>query len=848
MAVALVSGLTISATSAWIGAGVEARDCLAPALLAGAAGLGSAVAVLRGTVGAPTRAARLAAVGLAMLAGLALGRRAAIAPPLPEPIAQAITGDRRPEVEGTILTAPDTAGDGSRFRMKVERVDGARVAVSALVSVANGTPAVLPGDLVSVRARLREVRGLVNPGIPDSAMPARIAGIDVFAGVGSADAITRRVTAPAHGSPVIRTFGFPLGLAWARAAAHARQALDGAIAVAAGGQVRSFLQTTILGSRRSAGEEVEAGFRAAGATHVLSVSGLHLAAVAAVVYLGLCRGLGHVPRLALWIDPRRLAAAFAVPTVAFYTSLTGAAVATVRSALMAAAGFLAIVLGRRGTPLVAIAAAVIVLCVDSPLVVFDVSFQLSVASVAALALVAPVLVVAIEGAPETGARRRQPEGRLARLGRSAALWLGRFLAASAAASVTTAPLVAHHFGEVTPASLAGNLVLVPLVELVVVPFGLAGAALGALGASAPAWLLLQVAATAARAALGVAELFRAFAPVWLTRAPNVLETVALVAAGALGLLAIPKSNSLATRRRTFAALAAAGLVVAAVSLGGREYGRRTSTDLVVTFLDIGQGDAAVVEAPGGAVILIDGGGTFEGGFDPGARVVEPFLRARGITHVDLVALSHPHPDHMNGLFRVIERFSIGTLWTSGDDGDNPEYRRLIGAAEARGIARPRPATWRTGEVTIEPLGPFSGDGQAEWIGDPEGLSVNDASLVLRAAYRDRAVLFTGDLEADGEGELRGRSERGHTVASDILKVPHHGSRTSSSDELLDVVRPRTAVMSLGWRNRFRFPRAEVVERYRRRGIAVLRTDLSGAITIRLRADGAIETTCARGCR
>lgn len=835
MAVALVSGLTVGAASD-----------RAAVLLAGAAVLGAAAGAVRGDVGARSRVARGVAVGLTLLVGLWLGRRAARMPPLPAPIAYAIADDRRAEIAGTVLTAPDSVDEGSRFRIRVEQVEGLPVTTTALVSVANGTPAVLPGDFVSVRARLREVRGLVNPGIMDSAMPARIAGIQVFAGVGAAEAVVRRAAVSAGGSLARHPFGVGFGLAWARAAARARQALDHAIARAASGQVRAFLQTTILGSRRSAGEEVEAGFRAAGATHVLSVSGLHLAAVAAVVYLGLQRLLGHIPRLALWIDPRRLAAALAVPTVAFYTSITGAAVATVRSALMAAAGFLAVVMGRQAAPLVAIAAAVIVLCLESPLVVFDVSFQLSVASVAALAVVTPVLVRSIEGRPEDTRDQREAEGRLSRLGRFAVLWLGRFVAASAAASLTTAPLVAHHFGEVTPASLAGNLLLVPLVELIVVPFGLAGATLGALGASAPAWLLLVIAGAASRAALGVAELFRAFAPVWLTRAPNVLETAALVAAGALGLVAIPKGP--AARRRTFAALAATGLAVAAGSLGLREYARRTSTDLVVTFLDVGQGDAAVLEAPGGAVVLIDGGGTFDGRFDPGARVVEPFLRARGITHVDLVALSHPHPDHMNGLFRVVERFSVGALWTSGDDGENPEYRRLVAAAQARGVALPRPATWRKGDLTIVPLGPFSGDGQAEWIGEPEGLSVNDASLVLRVAYAGRSVLFTGDLEADGEGELRGRSERGHTVAADILKVPHHGSRTSSSDELLDVVSPRIAVMSLGWRNRFRFPRAEVVERYRRRAIQVLRTDLSGAITVRLRADGAIETTCARGCR
>jgi competence protein ComEC len=110
------------------------------------------------------------------------------------------------------------------------------------------------------------------------------------------------------------------------------------------------------------------------------------------------------------------------------------------------------------------------------------------------------------------------------------------------------------------------------------------------------------------------------------------------------------------------------------------------------------------------------------------------------------------------------------------------------------------------------------------------------------------VLFPGDLEADGEGELVGRTGLGVSVASDVLKVPHHGSRTSSSDELLDAVRPGLAVISLGRRNRFGFPRGEVLARYARRGVRILRTDEVGAVTVTIDARGALSATCVRGCR
>jgi competence protein ComEC len=285
------------------------------------------------------------------------------------------------------------------------------------------------------------------------------------------------------------------------------------------------------------------------------------------------------------------------------------------------------------------------------------------------------------------------------------------------------------------------------------------------------------------------------------------------------------------------------LAIAAASLGARDVRRRWSSDLVVTFLDVGQGDAAVVEAPGGAVMLVDGGGARDGMFDPGARIVEPFLRARGIGRIDIVALSHPHPDHLNGLHRVLERFAVGGLWSSGDDGRNPEYHRLIRTAHRRGIATPTVTAQPLGRARVEPLGPFYGDD----IGKPPGLTVNDASLVFRVGWAGRGVLFSGDLEADGEGELAGRRDAGQAVAADVLKVPHHGSRTSSSDELLDAVAPSLAVVSLGWRNQFRFPAAEVVARYAARGVRLLRTDRDGAVTVRISTAGAIDVRCERGC-
>ncbi|MBC8132953.1 MAG: DNA internalization-related competence protein ComEC/Rec2 [Deltaproteobacteria bacterium] len=806
---------------------------------------------------------------MACCIGLYVGARAQEPPRLDPPIAAAVNDDRKVRVQGWVVASPEPLmpRPGCRLRVAIRSVDGISAAATAVLVVAAGVPELLPGDTIQFEARLRAVRGLANPGVPDSTVQARANGIHVFAGVGAAAAIRRVPDGPnGPNSSSVRSQvsswprrGFTLLV---RAATRSRLALGQAIDRTASGSAAGFLHTAVLGERRNTDPLVEDGFRAAGATHVLSVSGLHLAAVGVIFFVGTRRALMAVPRLPLWVEPRATAAVVAIPAIVFYTLITGSAIATVRSALMMVFGLIGVFIGRRNTPVVAVAAAVLVLLAWSPLVLADISFQLSAVSVMALAVLvrrlgpAPDAAVAkasasaagsASGADSLGGAARWWDWDAPWLARPFS-WLGGFAAATVAAGVTTAPIVAHYFGEVTPAAPLGNLVLVPLVELVVVPFGLLGAVVGAIAGKTCSLPLLTVAEAAAWLALRCAEYFRQHAPVWLTRSPKVFETAARCIGATCLLAAVRRRDAFRSWGLTLGAVL---VVAAAGSLGGRDLARRLNRDLVVTFLDVGQGDAAVLQIPGGATVLIDGGGTYDGSFDPGARVIEPFLRARGITSLDVVALSHPHPDHLGGLHRVVARFAVDHLWTSGDDGRNPEYVRLVAAARGRGVSTPVPATWEKGGVTLQPLGPFVVEGHRgaiERIGVPEGTTVNDASLVIRASYGKRGVLFTGDIEENGEGELAGRTSLGQAVASDVLKVPHHGSRTSSTPELLEAVRPQLAVISLGWRNRFHFPRPEVVERFRARDIRLLRTDLHGAVTLTVSPDGNLSATCERGCR
>jgi competence protein ComEC len=762
------------------------------------------------------RGRTLGGAALALAFGAVLGRAASSPRALSPAVAAAVKSDGAVEIVARVARGPEWSTRGARLVVELERVDGAPAHGTLALSVIAGWPDFGPGERLAFRAALHEIRGTCNPGVPDPALALRAAGFDVLAGVPSSDALRRLGPAEA-------------GLR--RAAFQARRAMRAAIDRVVPGAAGAFLKTAVLGDRRGVGDEVEAGFTAAGATHVLSVSGLHLAAVVAVVFLFARVVAGGVPALPLYVDPRAVAAALALPALVFFTLITGEAVATQRSAIMLAVGMGGIMFGRPVSAAPAIAFAAIVILVLGPLRLYDDSFQLSLASVTGIALLAARL------GPLRGRRPRSWLGR-------ASSWLWRFGAATAAATAFTAPLVAHDFGEIAPAAPFGNLALVPLVELVVVPFGLFGAALAALGA-APGVLALRAAGGAARLALAIAGAFRAHAPVLTCRLPNAFETGALMLAAAALLFSVRAEGH---ARRWAAGVGLAAALAGASSLFARDWSRRHDGRLRVTFLDVGQGDAAVVEAPGGAVAVIDGGGAFDDAFDPGERIVEPFLRARGISRIDVVALSHPHPDHLNGLRHIVRRFPVGALWTSGDDGHNPEYAHLLALARAAGAALPTPAPGVLGSARVEPLGPFVAGPSGEAIGPPPGLSVNDASLVLRLSFAGRSVLFPGDLEADGEGELAGRRDVGQPIEADVLKVPHHGSRTSSSDELLEAVRPSLAIMSLGWRNRFHFPAPEVLARYATRGVTVLRTDRDGAITVVISPDGRIDFACARQAR
>jgi competence protein ComEC len=738
--------------------------------------------------------------GLIAIAAIGAGLATRAAPIGPIPGAD----DRIPDTISGEIVGPIARG-----------ADGDRVVIDAELGRIGAWVArdrVRPGDLVRATGRLRTPRGYRDPGGVDRAQAARDAGVVAELAVDQLDVIGARPSA------------------WALAVAAQRAGAD-AVAARGGDPIgNAIVRGAVLGDRSAIDDATTARWRTAGVVHVLSVSGLHLAVVALFGFAVLSRlfGLVLAGRRA-----RAIAAVIAIGLAIGYTAITGAEVATVRALVVAVLVLAGAAVGARPALIDALGAAAIAILVARPAALGDPSFQLSFA--AAVALV-------YGGALGGGRAARAPGWR--GLVIAAARWIGRAIATSALVTAVTAPISAYHFHQLAVAGIVGNLLVTPLVELVAIPLALIGLAIAGLAPAAGGALIdlaIGACGLADRLAGAIADLVPAVAvaPIGVVASAAWLAGVAITAAAL--------TRRLAPGR---AALAIVGCALVVLIAGARSPGPPPG-GARITFLDVGQGDAAVVEL-GDQVWLIDAGGEpsadqLDGG--PGAAVVR-FLTARRIDHIDVAIVSHPHPDHYLGLIAIGARVPIGEVWSAAEAeprapasarDPTPRFDEVVGTLTARGTRWVHPALGphAVGPAIVRVLAPAydPGDGPRPIATVDPVVSVNDGSLVIAVEVAGRRVLFAGDLEAEGEASLIARV--GAWLPSEIVKVPHHGSPTSSSQALVDATAPRWAIASLGVANRFGFPGPAVVARWRRAGAEVLRTDERGAVTVEIDAAGAI---------
>ena len=544
-------------------------------------------------------------------------------------------------------------------------------------------------------------------------------------------------------------------------------------------------QALVFGDARRVPRDWKTGLRRAGLSHLLAVSGLHVGLILGGFWW-LFGGMSD-----------RLAALGGASVLVLYGCLVGPRPSLLRAAVMALLVILALVLERPPRALNSLCAALIVMLSFDPAVAFDLGFQLSFLATTGILLLTPRLL-----------RSWRRQGVVRRAGYVAAA-----LAVTVAAQLATMPITAVRIGVLTPLAPALNLAFVPLTAL----------ALGVsllwvvVAAAASMPLVSMVAGPVAAVLLGILDaLSMPFG--WLAELPPGawLAVPVSVGFGAALTLAIWLGILLSGFRRAAYALS---LVLVCTPMPADSEPR-------LVMLDVGQGEALLLRSGDrGPVVLVDGGGFRQGNFAEAALLQA--LAAEGVRRIDLAILSHGDADHCKGLLELSRYLRVERLWAAGveiRDGCGRELaERLQGGVELveRGYAE-AVGDWR---LEVHHPGP-------ELVVDG-----NSASLVVRACAERSCVLLTGDLDLAGERELLGwtRSRR-RTLRSDVLKVAHHGSRTSSGADFLDAVAPRLALMSAGRRNAYGHPSPDVVARVERRRVRVLRTDHHGRIEVRFRLD------------
>jgi competence protein ComEC len=540
------------------------------------------------------------------------------------------------------------------------------------------------------------------------------------------------------------------------------------------GPERGLVLAMVLGDRSELDEETSEAFKASGTYHVLALSGAQVALVAGLIVGGLRRLRAGPTAEALLTSA----------AVWFYALLVGGDVPIVRAALMASA-----VLAGRAFDLAADAAnllglAAFALLVVRPAYAWDVGFQLSFGATLGILLLAG------------------PLGRgLPRLPLRADL----AVVASVAAQAVLSPVLALQFHRLAPAAVVLNLAAVPLSAAVLLS-GFATLAVSSMPLLGP--LVADVAWIAAHALRRSGDLgplapwldVRVAAPTVLVLGVHLSSLVLLVRGGR-------------TRGLALLAVSHVGLLLGPppVPADGR---------LHLSVLDVGQGDSLLLRSPSGRALLVDAGGSWNPRYDVGERRIAPVLWRRGIRHFDALILSHAHLDHVGGAAFLLSTFHFTEVWEGPAVPRSPSWRRLDATLRRavparRTVFRGVSASWDGVELCV--LGPAP-------PGRPPTRVRNEDSVVLLVRFDEVAFLLAGDVQGDAERAL-------DLPPVLVVKVPHHGGRSSSGPRFVEATRPRLAIVSVAARNPFSYPHPEVVDRYREVGALLLRTDFDGSVEV-----------------
>jgi competence protein ComEC len=626
---------------------------------------------------------------------------------------------------------------------------------------------ILVGQRVQIKGNAKHRTGRVNPGIYDA--EDRLHAENTYSEVSARtrDSVKMLADGPwwsfRHQTSSFRS----IESEWFRQIAPAR--------------ILPFIYAVWLGDRNQLPREDSDTFRLSGTAHILAVSGVHVGIIFASTMFA----------LRVFMRNGRYRALVAMATVATFAFVAGASVTSLRAALMVCIYLVAELFDREPDTPTALSLAAILFLGYNPDTLYHLGFQLSFVCVASILIFAPAFDKLLGPLP---------------------FGIRQTVAVSLSVQILPVPLMIYNFHAFPLCGPAINVFVVPLLSVVLWLCFLA---------TLTAIVSLPLATVFTYAALPAVTAIHSIAG-WGAAVQHIMPAVTSPSAGAV--IAYVSAVLLAvgirsvTRKQRWIHVGIVGLLLLSVPAFWRDW----TPDPKVTFLDVGHGDATVIQSPGGRIAVVDAGNSNEFA-DYGERAVAPYLWYEGSNRIDYLFLTHADRDHMGGALYLLEHMSVGEVLLGPVPSESDTEREVLARCAEKAVPARRVVAGQTfdlGGATLTVLHP-----PADWPGVHDD---NNLSIVLRLDWETMRVLLPGDVESVAETMLLFTD-----CDADVLKVPHHGSKTSSTEPFIDAVSPKFAVISTGGRYGHEAVSTQVLDRYQRRGIEIFRTDELGGIVLHI---------------
>jgi competence protein ComEC len=750
---------------------------------------------------------------------------------------------------GKLAEAPEKLKHKTRFEVEVIELEikGKRTKVTGRVRLTHYHPELIKeswqaGDLLRFnKVRLKHPRNFKNPGAFDYQSYLKVRGITAIGSLSKNSAIEKLGTLPL---PFYKSLQSSL-----------RSSLLKTLESEYPGQQGALLKAMLLGQKNHLSDAVKEAYTATGLSHLMAVSGLHVGFVAwsafaifwPLAFYGLTK---YRPEWAQSGAARKIAALLCCAPVLFYLLLVGTKISALRAGFMVLAFLFAILVNRDRDLFNTLLIAAFLILMWNPGAALDVSFQMSFAAMTGIIFVlryfAQLEDDAIDRMGDQPWYRRflisppfkewenlsAPE----KWSLSLKKYFTASLLISLAAYVSTLPFLIFHFNQMSLIGPLLNLIMIPLASILI-PLALVALSLGAVF-PALGWLLSFPLHLLLECFLTLPQFFTSFpyASIYVPSPPRwwILLYAFVLVGGAWLALKKPAPAKDDTRKFQPAKWMKAGLIFASLGvitlmIWPRVF-EKQSDQLQVSFLDVGQGDSIFIEFPNRETMILDGGGFYKNSLDVGKMVVASFLWNRGIGHIDYLAATHSDQDHISGLESLADLFSIGHFldgFSTLTDSRIDRLKQKILSKQAAVVPLKPGFPLNIGEVRLTALHPGP-EFILKTVANKRDKVGNEQSLVLRLEYREFSMLLTGDIGKSTEEFL---IQQAVPLKADFLKSPHHGSRYSNSSSFISAVNPKAVIFSSGYLNWMRHPHPEVVERYKKAGTNIWRTDLNDSIHI-----------------